>query len=339
VIVGALRPKLVLPKDFETQFGPIEQQLILAHERVHLKRHDPLMNGLTALTRCICWFNPLVHLAAHAMRIDQELACDAVVAARFPKSRRTYAEAMLKTQLTPMDLPVGCTWSMSGVHPLKTRIAMLKRDLPDPRRVLAGFLVAATFCLTTGCSVWTAQPPRKANVGSISQSAADSQLLRAVSWGNAKLARAALDAGADVNTRSSGGLPVLTIAARADDMRILELLLGHGADVNLVSSREGTALVAAGRRGQLRAVAALVAHGAQLNSIVPRYGTPLAASVRTGQLEVVKYLVEHGAEVNVASPLPAPWDRWGATRTPLRVAIDGNHAATADYLRSMGARM
>lgn len=337
MIVGALWPKMVLPKDFEAQFEPTERALMLAHERVHVRCGDARINGLAALMQCLCWFNPLAHAAVFAMRIDQELACDATVDGWYPGARRAYAAAMLKTQLAPMSLPVGCAWSPRGAHPLKLRIAMLKRDLPGARRAAAGSLLAVLVCVTAGCMSWVAQPPRevKSTVGAIS----DGQLLRAVLYGDVRRAEAAIRAGADVNVRSRRGMTALTIAARAEDMRILNLLLDHGADVHLTSPGEGNALVAAGRRGHVRAVTALVEHGAAVNEIAPEYGTPLVASVRTGQFDVVRYLVEHGADVNLASPLPAPWDRWAVMRTPLEVAVGGDHTSTAAYLRSMGAAM
>jgi beta-lactamase regulating signal transducer with metallopeptidase domain len=337
IILGALRPRLVLPRDFETRFDTAERELMLAHERVHLKRRDPAINGLAVLIRSVCWFNPLAHVATSVMRTDQELACDATVTQRYPRARRAYAEAMLKAQLVPMNLPIGCAWSARGAHPLRLRIAMLKRGLPAARRAAAGSLMAALISVTTGCAAWMTQPPRE--IVTKVDSIADTQLLRAALSGNARRAESAIRAGADVNMRSKNGLTVLTVAARAEDMRMLNLLLDHGADVHLRSPREGNALIAAGRRGHLHAVAALIEHGATVNEVVPEYGTPLVASVRTGHFEVVKYLVEHGADVNLASPLQAPWDRWGVTRTPLEVAIGGDHTPTINYLRSVGATM
>jgi hypothetical protein len=334
---------LVLPKDFEARFDPTERDIVLAHEQAHLKSRDPLVNAFAALAQCVCWFNPLVHIAAHAMRIDQELACDAAVILQFPKARRRYAETMLKTQLAPISLPIGCYWPSRAAHPLKQRIAMLKRDLPSGRRILAGAALAALASLSTGCIVWVAQPAREVDAGIraavAAQKPSDTELVRAVLRGNLRQTEKAIASGADVNARTENGLTVLTVAARKEDMRILNLLLDHGADVHLTSPTEGNALVAGGRRGHVRAVAALVEHGAQLNTIVPGYGTPLAASVRTGQLDVVKYLVEHGADVNLVSPPPAPWDRWGVMRTPLEFAIGSEDASIIDYLKSKGARM
>ena len=47
------------------------------------------------------WFNPLIHLAAHLIRIDQEIACDETVVARHPGDRKAYAQALLKAQAAP----------------------------------------------------------------------------------------------------------------------------------------------------------------------------------------------------------------------------------------------
>jgi beta-lactamase regulating signal transducer with metallopeptidase domain len=342
-LVGSLFPKLVLPRDFEARFDETERDIVLAHEDIHRRGRDPLINLLVALAQCLNWFNPLVHAAAHALRIDQELACDAAVIARFPNAKRRYAEAMLKTQIAPASLPLGCYWPARGEHPLKQRIAMLKRDLPSEFRAACGAVAAGFAVLATGVTAWAAQPPRHvewaASLAPQPYTRADSQFMQAVWRGDSRRLESAIAAGADVNARSADGVTALAIAARADDVRNLRLLLKHGADPNLISPREGNALAAAARRGQLRSVAALVEHGARVNDIAPGIGAPLAASARTGHFEVVKYLVEHGADVNLPSPPQAPWDRWAIQRTPLGWAVNGDHIAIANYLRSKGATM
>jgi beta-lactamase regulating signal transducer with metallopeptidase domain len=57
--------------------------------------------------RCFCWFNPFVHLGARWLRIDQELACDAI-AVSGAISRRDYSMALLKSQAMIGLLPFGC---------------------------------------------------------------------------------------------------------------------------------------------------------------------------------------------------------------------------------------
>ena len=157
-VVGVLRPRIVAPADFEVRFDRAEQQLILAHERVHLERGDAGVNALAAAAQCVCWFNPLVHLAVRLLRIDQELACDAAVLGRLPAARRLYAELLLRTQLATQPLPLGCHWPAGSAHPLKERIVMLKSALPAAQRRTAGAVLVAALSLGAACAAWAANP-------------------------------------------------------------------------------------------------------------------------------------------------------------------------------------
>jgi beta-lactamase regulating signal transducer with metallopeptidase domain len=156
-VLGFFRPCIVMPDSFQEQFTAQEQAAILAHERVHLARQDARINALAAFLRCFCWFNPLIHLGARFLRIDQELACDAV-AVSASVSRQTYAKALLKSQLMVGVLPFGCNWP-GPQHPLVERIALLQGKPPGAARRLAGvsFVILAAIC--AGLGAWAAQPP------------------------------------------------------------------------------------------------------------------------------------------------------------------------------------
>jgi TonB family protein len=155
-VSGLLRPRIVLPSDFQSRYTPDEQRLVIAHEQLHIERGDIPAQALATLLRCVFWFHPLVHFAAVRFRFDQELACDAAVVARFPASRRSYGDAMLKTQLAAFGLPVGCHWQSS--HPLKERISMLKKTLPSPRRRRVAAVLMLSLAATTTLAAWAAQP-------------------------------------------------------------------------------------------------------------------------------------------------------------------------------------
>jgi bla regulator protein blaR1 len=157
VLLGALTPRIVVPAEFETRYSPEQRELILLHERIHLRHGDAQINALAAVLRCLFWFNPLLHFAATRMRIDQELACDAMVLRQKPKARRCYAEAMLNTQLADTGLPVGCQWQSS--HPLKERIQMMNYPTPDKMRRRIGSLMLATLIGTTAAVAWATQSP------------------------------------------------------------------------------------------------------------------------------------------------------------------------------------
>lgn len=125
-VYGLIAPLVVLPTD-DGRYTPEERDLIRTHEREHVARKDPRAAAAVALFQCLCWFNPLAHVAAFLLRLDQELACDAAVVMHRPGKRALYARTLLKTQLATQPLPFGCYWPARGRHPLEQRIAQLKR--------------------------------------------------------------------------------------------------------------------------------------------------------------------------------------------------------------------
>lgn len=149
-LVGAWRPRIVVPFDFDTRFDGDERALILAHEAVHARRRDGLWCLLAQVVAAIFWFHPLVWWALSALRRDQELACDAGVLRENRGARRRYANAMLKTQPAVLALPVGCAWSPR--HPLAERIAMLKQAQPGKVRRLGGAILM-TVAVSFGAGV------------------------------------------------------------------------------------------------------------------------------------------------------------------------------------------
>jgi beta-lactamase regulating signal transducer with metallopeptidase domain len=159
--MGLVRPRIVVPADFERRYDADERELMHAHERMHIRAGDLHSNALASALRCAFWFNPLVHVAWFAFRHDQELACDQRVISRYPHARRRYGEAMFKTQLAAQPLPLACHWGFG--HPLKERIAMLTCPVPSRARRAGGALLMAVLALGVGFAAWSAQPARIAD--------------------------------------------------------------------------------------------------------------------------------------------------------------------------------
>ncbi len=160
--------------DFEQRYTPGEQALVVQHERLHVRRGDLFANALTALLRCLFWFNPLLPFALRRFRLDQELACDEAVIARNPRARRQYGEAMLKTQFDEFPLPLGCHWQAR--HPIKERIDMLKRPTPTRLHWMAATLFAIGLSASAGYAAWAAQP---ADIPAVANGAHDGLFLLA----------------------------------------------------------------------------------------------------------------------------------------------------------------
>lgn len=336
-VIGALAPRVVVPSDFAQRFTPDEQALILAHERNHLAVGDAQINAFVTGLQCLLWFNPMIHVGAAVLRIDQEIACDAAVLARHPKTRRAYGEAMLKTQLAASAPPLGCHWPASANKQLKERFTMLARHHSSRRRHLAGATAVVALSLSAGVAAWAAQPPRLVEqTQDQAQRAAVRALGRplfdAVRAQDVETVRRLIAQGADVNVILPGDGSPLIEAARRGRLDLVQLLLAAGADPNRAVRGDGAPLIQAARSGHLDIVRLLVERGARIEMFVPGDETPLINAAQVGDLSVVTYLVERGADVNRAVPAN------GETRSPLGEARRRGHVAVIDYLKSKGAR-
>ncbi len=219
LVLGAWRPRVVVPMDFAKRYPAAQSELVLAHERMHIARGDTRCNLLLATLRCAYWFNPLLHWAASRFRFDQELACDAAVLARHPGSRRSYAEAMLQTQLDAIALPVGCHWQPGQT--LRQRIGMLQRPAVRGWQRRAGIAVVAMATLCGGVAAWALQPlPASALAGS--------GIAPALSKAQAR------DADALARTSSVLG------AASAGSQKRLPITLASAADTAAASAKRAT---------------------------------------------------------------------------------------------------
>jgi beta-lactamase regulating signal transducer with metallopeptidase domain len=155
-VVGVINPRIVMPAD-PGAYSVEERELIRAHERQHITRADPRAAALATTFQALCWFNPLVHLAVHVMRLDQELACDAGVLRHRPHDRALYARTLLKTQLAAQALPFGCHWLARGPHPLEVRVAALRSTARFDR--FAGSVLLGCGIVSAALMAWNAQPP------------------------------------------------------------------------------------------------------------------------------------------------------------------------------------
>lgn len=155
-LVGLWRPRIVIPADFDQRYDARERKLILAHEMSHAQRRDTLAAAVAQFLLALFWFNPLAWWALRRLRADQELACDAAVMQSNPRTHRTYALALLKTQTCARVMPLACPWPG---HPIKERIAMLRLSKPGRARRATGFLVASMLTAALTGTLYAATSP------------------------------------------------------------------------------------------------------------------------------------------------------------------------------------
>jgi len=118
--------------------------------------------------------------------------------------------------------------------------------------------------------------------------------------------RALLAAGADINLLDNDRDDVITIAAVADDPKMVAMAIEGGGDPKMVTSRyNGTALIAAAHLGHDEVVKTLIEAGAPLDHVNNLNWTALIEAIVLGDggarhTETVRALVTAGADVNLA---------------------------------------
>jgi beta-lactamase regulating signal transducer with metallopeptidase domain len=144
--LGLLRRLIVVPSDFSRRYSPGERRLAMEHEATHHRRGDIWWNMAAMLLLAANWFNPIAWLAYRAFRSDQELACDAAVAAGASLAERCdYARALVKSAAGP-GLIAACPLHEAG--DLKQRLRMMRLHRSSGPRTAGGVAAVAALGLT-----------------------------------------------------------------------------------------------------------------------------------------------------------------------------------------------
>jgi beta-lactamase regulating signal transducer with metallopeptidase domain len=91
-VYGIISPKIIIPAAIAAD----QFTFVLAHEKVHIRRHDNIWRMAAILTACIHWFNPLIWWFLKSFLSDMELACDAAAIKKMnEEERKDYARTLL----------------------------------------------------------------------------------------------------------------------------------------------------------------------------------------------------------------------------------------------------
>lgn len=94
-VYGVIKPRIVLPMSYRDK----DIELILLHEKAHIRRADNLWRVLAFLIAAAHWFNPLCWVFLKLFLADLELSCDERVLVKLGDHRaKEYALALLESR-------------------------------------------------------------------------------------------------------------------------------------------------------------------------------------------------------------------------------------------------
>ncbi|MFA6244217.1 MAG: M56 family metallopeptidase [Candidatus Hydrogenedentales bacterium] len=129
-LLGAIRPRLLLPPALLESAPSEHLRYVFLHELAHLKRGDILIGWLVNVLLAVHWFNPLLWWARNRVAADRELACDAhVLSVLDSEERRGYGHALLDQfqKFRPPAWSPGLAGVLEGKTNMERRIAMVTR--------------------------------------------------------------------------------------------------------------------------------------------------------------------------------------------------------------------
>jgi beta-lactamase regulating signal transducer with metallopeptidase domain len=147
-VYGILRPRIIIPEHLRDAEG---LDLILLHEKRHIRRGDNFWRLLAFITAAIHWFNPFVWIFLKCFLSDVELACDESALAKLPREKqKAYALELLNVQQSKTVFA-----SAFGGAKIRTRIEHIisyKKMTVFSALLFAAFVAAVAYMLLTNAA-------------------------------------------------------------------------------------------------------------------------------------------------------------------------------------------
>jgi beta-lactamase regulating signal transducer with metallopeptidase domain len=154
VLIGIVRPLIVLPPIALNGWSAEQLEMVLLHELAHLRRWDNLVNLLQRFVESLLFFHPVVWWLSSWVRLEREICCDRLVVERLGQPV-TYAYMLIILSGTSGRRHQAML-AMADRHVL-TRIRRLlnveersmKLTMPEGLGLLGGLIVGVSLILVS----------------------------------------------------------------------------------------------------------------------------------------------------------------------------------------------
>ena len=144
MVVGIIRPLILLPSSALVGLTPEQLESVLLHELAHIRRRDLWVSFVQGLVEVVLFFHPAMWWMSSRLRAERELCCDDVVLER-GASAMVYARALLSLSEQRRDrVPSVAAAATDGS--LRYRIERLVGQPGPPQRSVRGLAAIFLFC-------------------------------------------------------------------------------------------------------------------------------------------------------------------------------------------------
>ena len=158
IVVGWLRPVVLMPIGALTGFPAEHVIALLAHEIAHIRRRDYLVNILQSIAEAVLFYHPAVWWVSGQIRAEREACCDDLAVAVCGGNVRQYARALAGIEARrPSRLRLATAADggslVQRIGRLIGRPESLRQMLPTPGAAVAlGLLCAVGVAIVHGSS-------------------------------------------------------------------------------------------------------------------------------------------------------------------------------------------
>lgn len=158
VVIGHLRPVILLPVGLLTGLPAGQIEAILLHELAHIRRQDYLVNLLQTSVECLLFYHPVVWWISGVMRTEREHCCDDL-AISLNGDPREYASALATLEERRWDAAQPALAATGGN--LVKRIRRLLLPAEGPSSALTPIVSAGILIITAavGLTAWQERMP------------------------------------------------------------------------------------------------------------------------------------------------------------------------------------
>jgi TRAP-type C4-dicarboxylate transport system substrate-binding protein/beta-lactamase regulating signal transducer with metallopeptidase domain len=151
LVVGWLKPMILLPSSVISGLSVKQLEMILAHELAHIRRHDYLVNLLQSVIETLLFYHPAVWWVSAKIRHERELCCDDLAVNVCGGDKQSYAQALADLEdLRPNMQFVQAATGGSLVNRVLRLVDQAITKSLEPRQWLAGLsMIAVSIVMFT----------------------------------------------------------------------------------------------------------------------------------------------------------------------------------------------
>lgn len=144
MVIGWVRPAVVVPVGLLTGFSPAQLEMVIAHELSHIRRYDTLVNFAQTIVETLLFYHPAIWWISTRVREEREHCCDDLALAATGSDRSAYGSMLLQLEESRVQFALTAAATDGS---LLRRVKRIVLETPPGAEIGATWVAGATTML------------------------------------------------------------------------------------------------------------------------------------------------------------------------------------------------